>query len=76
MKNLILIFIFANCFNIQAQTNGKFFADTCYWHIYDWYHMGPFAYGYQNTYQKVQGDTLHNGKIFTGMETVLQILRQ
>ncbi len=68
MKLLFLVSfaITLGSLTLKAQTNGKFFADTCYWYVYDWNYTGNPMISpptYRHEYQKVQGDTIYNGKV-------------
>ncbi|HEY1040061.1 MAG TPA: hypothetical protein VGF30_11680, partial [Bacteroidia bacterium] len=66
MKKLIILFML--CYSVtQAQSNGKFFADTCYWYVYDWNYNGNPMFNpptYRHEYQRVEGDTIDNNKIY------------
>jgi hypothetical protein len=50
-----------------SQINSTFFADTCYWYVYDWNYTGNPMLSppvYRHEYQKVEGDTIVDNKIY------------
>lgn len=65
MKNILLcLMVLASFVKTSAQTNSKFFADTCYWYVYEMFYTGPFSPNFNYEYQKVEGDTLYNNRIY------------
>ena len=68
MRSFKLIFLFISFLMtdyLPGQTSSTFFADTCYWYVYDWNYTGnPMLSppSYRHEYQKVEGDTVVNTK--------------